>query len=146
MSAILLVEDNEDDVILTQCALEDAGITNPVHVVANADHAMDYLTGEGKYNDRSAYPVPCVIFIDLRLPGKSGHDLLAWMAKRTDLKEIVRVVLTRSDDPADIKMAREFGANAYVRKPLTVEQLTTPGRNLQTLLRGRVAAAEVTPH
>src|SRR6266536_3428746 len=129
-NAILLVEDNEDDIILTECALEDAAIESPVQVVSDANQAMAYLSGEGKYNDRAAYPMPSVIFIDLWMPGKSGHDLLAWMARRPDFREIVRVVLTGSDDPADMKRARELGANAYVRKPLTVEQLTTPGRNL----------------
>src|SRR5258706_11691533 len=145
-NAILLVEDNEDDVILTECALEDAGIANPVHVVADADEAIAYLNGDGEYNDRTAYPMPSVIFIDLWLPGKPGHELLRWMANQADLKQIVRVVLTGSDDPTDIKKARELGANAYVRKPLTPEQLTTPGRNLQTLLRGRVSAAEMVSH
>ena len=143
MDAILIVEDNEDDIILTECALEDAGIAVPVKVVPNADEAMAYLNGKGKYGNRSAHPMPSVIFIDLWLPGKSGHDLLAWMRERSDLNEIVRVVLTGSDDPADLKKAREFGANAYVRKPLTVDQLTSPGRNLQNLLRRRPVSAEI---
>jgi CheY-like chemotaxis protein len=137
--AILLVEDNEDDIILTKCALEDAGIANPVQDVSHADEAIAYLSGHGRYRDRNAHPMPCVIFIDLWLPRKSGHELLAWMAQQPTLKDIVRVVLTGSENPADIKKARELGANAYVRKPLTVDQLTTPGRNLQNLLRSRIA-------
>jgi CheY-like chemotaxis protein len=141
--AILLVEDSEDDVILTKCALEDAGIANPVIDVPTADKAIAYLTGQGEYHDRNFYPMPCVIFIDLWLPGKSGHELLAWIAKQPSLKEIVRVVLTGSDNPADARRARELGANAYVKKPLTVDQLTRPGRNLQNLLRPSVAHAEV---
>jgi CheY-like chemotaxis protein len=141
--AILLVEDSEDDVILTKCALEDAGIVNPVQAVSNADQAMAYLNGEGVYRDRTSYPLPCLIFIDLWLPGKSGHELLAWMAEQPALKSIVRVVLTGSENPADIKRARESGANGYICKPLTVEQLTKPGRNLQTLLRRPVTRAEV---
>src|SRR6476661_6751837 len=92
--AILLVEDSEDDVILTKCALEDAGIANPVLDVPTADKAIAYLTGQGEFQDRNSYPIPCVIFIDLWLPGKSGHELLAWMAKQPSLKKIVRVVLT----------------------------------------------------
>ena len=146
MSAILLVEDNEDDIILTKCALEDAGIANPVHVVDDVDEAIAYLNGEGKYQDRTAFPMPCVVFIDLWLPGKTGHDLLAWMGQRQALSQIVRVVLTGSDNPADAKKARESGANAYVRKPLTVEQLTQPGRNLQNLLRPRISSAEIASH
>jgi CheY-like chemotaxis protein len=138
--AILLVEDNEDDVLLTKCALEDAGITNPVRDVSTADKAIAYLTGVGEYEDRNAYPMPSVIFIDLWLPGKSGHEFLAWMTRQRGLNNIVRVVLTGSDNPADLKKARQLGANAYLRKPLTIDQLTTPGRNLQNLLRPRIAA------
>jgi len=144
--AILLVEDNDDDIILTQCALEDAGIVNPVLVVSDARRAIAYLSGDGEYQDRGAYPMPCLILIDLWLPGISGHDLLAWMRQRSALSQIVRVVLTGSDNPADVKKARELGANAYVLKPLSVDQLTTPGRNLHTLLRGRISAAEIAPH
>ena len=74
--AILLVEDNDDDVILTKCTLEDAGIVNPVRDVPTADKAIAYLAGQGEYQDRHSYPMPCVIFIDLSLPGKSGRSRL----------------------------------------------------------------------
>jgi len=131
---ILLVEDNPDDVILIQCALEDAGIANPLHVVEDGEKAMAYLSGEGEYGDRDVYPLPRVIFLDLNLPGKSGHDVLEWMAGQESLDGIVRVVITGSDEPADLKRAYERGANSYFRKPLTIEQLTGPGRNLRMVL------------
>jgi CheY-like chemotaxis protein len=131
---ILLVEDNPDDVILIECALEDAGITNPIHVVGDADTAIAYLSGEGEYADREVYQLPRVIFLDLNLPGKSGHYVLEWMAGQESLSGIVRVVITGSDEPADLKKAYKLGANSYFRKPLTIEQLTGPGRNLRMVL------------
>ena len=133
-AAILLVEDNEDDAILIQCALENAAIHNPVQWVKTADMAIDYLRGEEPYADRARHPLPKVVFVDLRLPGKSGHEVLNWMKKREDLRQIVRVVLTGSDDPNDLKRAYELGANCFVRKPLTPKQLTHPSRNIRMLL------------
>ncbi len=66
--AILLVEDNEDDVFLMKRALQSAGIVNPVIVVESGQVAMDYLGGAGKFADRDSYPMPAAVFIDLNLP------------------------------------------------------------------------------
>lgn len=133
-SVILLVEDDPTDANLIEATLKRAGLENPVHVVPDVDLAIAYLEGTRDYTDRATHPLPAVIFIDLKLPGKSGHDLLRWMRGREALRGIVRVVLTGSDDPADVRKANELGANAYLRKPLTVEQLTGPGKNLRTFL------------
>jgi CheY-like chemotaxis protein len=133
-AAILLVEDDPADVGLIQSTLKRAGLDNPVYVVSDADLAIAYLEGTGEYADRATHPLPAVIFIDLKLPGKSGHYVLEWMAQHESLRGIVRIVLTGSDDPADLKKANELGANAYMRKPLTVEQITGPGKNLQAFL------------
>jgi CheY-like chemotaxis protein len=133
---ILLVEDNEDDVIMMKFALEEAGIPNPVHVLETVDLAMHYLGGKGEFADRSTCPLPRVLFVDLLLPGKPGHELLCWMQSRPDLSDIVRAVVTGSLDPADMRKAYELGANCYFQKPLTVEQLTGPSRNIRMLLCG----------
>jgi CheY-like chemotaxis protein len=139
-AAILLVEDVPADAALIQATLKRAGLDNPVHVVADAELAMAYLEGKGEFTERAAYPLPAVIFIDLKLPGKSGHDLLKWMQDRATLRGLVRVVLTGSNDPADLKRAYDLGANAYLQKPLTVEQLTGPGKNLRVFLTQQPAS------
>jgi len=128
---ILLVEDNEDDVLLLKYALEEAGIRNPLHWVQSVEAAMNYLTGEGEYADRNLYPIPGIIFVDLKLPGRSGHELLKWMNMRAYLARVVRIVLTGSNDPRDRKAAIQLGANSYLEKPLTPEQLTSPSRSLR---------------
>lgn len=63
--AILLVEDNKDDVFLMQRALQSARIVNPLIVVETGQEAMDYLSGAGKFADRDSYPMPAVVFLDL---------------------------------------------------------------------------------
>jgi CheY-like chemotaxis protein len=120
---ILLVEDNEDDVFLMKRALKTAGIVNPLIVVEDGQQAVDYLSGEGIYADRVAYPMPAVIFLDLKLPVRLGLDVLSWIRSQPDLGTIVVVVLTSSNEPSDLKEAYQRGANSYVVKPPTAEQL-----------------------
>ena len=132
---ILLVEDNEDDQILTAAAFQTAGIDCALHPVPNAEEAIQYLTNTGAYKDSNRFPRPAVILVDLTLPGKSGHDLLKWMGQRKEFQTIVRVVLSGSDNPEDVDTSYALGAHGYLLKPLTPDQLMQPGPTLKMLLR-----------
>lgn len=121
--SILLVEDNEDDIFFMKRALKAAGIRNLLHTVEDGQQALDYLAGRGEFGDRVAYPVPSIIFLDLKLPMKGGLDVLAWIREQPDLENIVVVVLTSSNEPSDLKEAYRLGANSYVVKPPTAGQL-----------------------
>ena len=120
---LLLVEDNEDDVVLMKRALREAGVTNPLFVVEDGQEAVDYLGGTGIFSDRARYPLPALIFLDLKLPLKSGHDVLAWIRGQAPLRCTTVVVLTSSDEPSDIATSYNLGANSYLVKPPTAEQL-----------------------
>ena len=122
-SAILLVEDNDDDVFLMKRALKNAGITNQLYVVEDGQQAIDYLSGTGIYADREQHPLPALVFLDLKLPFKSGLDVLAWIRKQPHLEGLVVVVLTSSNEPMDLKQSYKLGANSYVVKPPTAAQL-----------------------
>lgn len=115
--AILLVEDNEDDVFLMQRALKKAGISNPVRVAEDGQQAIDYLAGVGKYSNRFEYPYPGVVFLDLKLPEKTGFDVLEWLQGRSDLPRPTVVVLSSSNSPRDIDRVKELGAASYAIKP-----------------------------
>ena len=121
--AILLVEDNEDDVFLMRRALRGAHVANPLYVVEDGQEAEDYLSGAGKYADREAYPVPAIVFLDLKLPYISGHDVLAWIRRQKDLEGLVVIVLTSSNEASDLSRCYALGANSYLVKPPTPEQL-----------------------
>lgn len=121
--ALLLVEDNEDDVFLMKMALEEAEIKNSLYVVEDGQQAVDYLSGVGPFGDRQAHPMPAIIFLDLRLPLKSGHEVLAWIRSQKALKDVVVIVLTSSNQPDDLKNSYALGANSYLVKPPTSEQL-----------------------
>jgi CheY-like chemotaxis protein len=121
--AILLVEDNEDDLFLMKRALRSARIVNPVIVVETGQEAMDYLAGAGKFADRNSYPIPAAVFIDLKLPFVFGHEVLAWIRRRKEFEPLVLIVLTSSNEASDLNRCYSLGANSYLVKPPTVEQL-----------------------
>lgn len=121
--AILLVEDNEDDIFLMLRAMKGAGISNPHHVVEDGQAAIDYLSGVGDFADRAEHPMPAIIFLDLKLPIRSGLDVLAWIRSRPDFEGVVVVVLTSSSESRDLREAYRLRANSYVVKPPTASQL-----------------------
>jgi CheY-like chemotaxis protein len=120
---LLLVEDNEDDVFLMKRALKGARVVNPLFVAEDGQEALDYLGGAGKFADRDRYPLPAVVFLDLKLPFISGHDVLAWIRRQKKLEALVVIVLTSSNEASDLSRCYALGANSYVVKPPTPEQL-----------------------
>lgn len=122
-NTILLVEDNEDDAFFMKRALRDASIQNPLLLVEDGRQAIDYLAGTGKYADRTTYPLPMIVFLDLKLPFKSGNDVLEWTRAQPQFAQLIVIVLTSSSEPVDLNRAYKAGANSYVVKPATAEQL-----------------------
>jgi CheY-like chemotaxis protein len=104
-------------------ALKGARVVNPLLVVEDGQQAVDYLGGAGKFADREQYPLPAVVFLDLKLPLLSGHDVLAWIRRQRELESLVVIVLTSSNEPSDLNRCYALGANSYVVKPPTPEQL-----------------------
>jgi CheY-like chemotaxis protein len=120
---ILLVEDDENDVMLLQRAFRRSAIVNPLEVVRHGDDAVAYLEGSGDFSDRERYPLPVLLLLDLKLPRRSGLEVLQWVKERPGLKRIPIVVLTSSKNDEDIDRAYELGANSYVVKPVSFETL-----------------------
>jgi CheY-like chemotaxis protein len=118
---ILLVEDNQMDVVLTLDAFQEACLDNKVQVVRNGEYALKYVLGEDEYADRKKYPLPDLILLDLKLPGISGHDVLARLKSTPTLKRIPIVVLTSSKEEGDLEMSYDRGANSYLVKPITFD-------------------------
>lgn len=112
---ILMVEDNEGDVLLTQLALKDAKISLDLAVVGDGVEAMDYLRQRGKFADA---PRPDLILLDLNMPRKDGREVLAEVRADPDLTKIPVVVLTSSDADEDVARAYGLHANCYVVKPV----------------------------
>src|SRR6266566_3362421 len=121
-SAILLVED-DDDILLLRRAFRNAHIANPLFEVRDGQAAIHYLSGERDYGDRTRYPIPFLILLDLRLPKLSGFEVIAWLREQPQLADLIVVVLTGSDHVPDVTKARELGANSYLVKPGNFEEL-----------------------
>jgi CheY-like chemotaxis protein len=122
-STILIVDDNDDDVYALQRALSKANTANPQQVVTNGREAVAYLEGTGKYVDRAAYPLPFIVFLDLKMPLLDGFEVLTWMRTHPELSGIVVVVLTGSDELRDHQRAYALGARSYLVKPPTPADL-----------------------
>ncbi len=120
---ILLIEDNSKDVFLMQRAVRKAGITNPLKVVNDGDAAVLYLSGQAPYNDRNSYPLPVLILLDLKLPRRSGAEVLMWLRQQPGLKRLPVVVLTASQEYIDINNVYDLGVNAYIVKPVAFNDL-----------------------
>jgi CheY-like chemotaxis protein len=116
---VLLVEDDLNDIFLVKRAFKMARIKNPLQIVTDGQEAISYLRGEGKYGDREAHPLPKLIVMDIKMPRKSGFEVLEWVKNNgKPLRLIPVVIVSASDDPADINRAYELGANAYMVKPV----------------------------
>ncbi|MEK7773593.1 MAG: response regulator [Deltaproteobacteria bacterium] len=116
---ILMVEDNPADVRLTVEAFKDAKVLNHLNVVHDGEQALAYLRRKGEYAGKSR---PDLILLDLNLPKVDGREVLAEIKKDPDLKRIPVVVLTTSSDEQDILKAYDLHVNAYVTKPVALDQ------------------------
>ena len=116
---ILLVEDNPGDARLTREALRDAKVRNNLHVAADGVEALAFLRREGKH---AAVPKPDLILLDLNLPKKDGREVLDEIKRDDRLRHIPVVILTTSQAERDIAESYRLRANAYVTKPVDLEQ------------------------
>ena len=114
---ILLAEDSEKDIELTIEAFQENKLSNEVVVVRDGQEALDFLYCKGNYKDRIKEN-PCVVFLDLKMPRIDGLEVLQQIKKDPHLKRIPIVVLTSSKMESDLIKSYDYGANAYVAKPV----------------------------
>lgn len=128
---ILLVEDNPDHVLLIKRALELNNILNEVRVVEDGQEALDYLYRQGKYADPESAPRPGLILLDIKLPKVDGLDVLRRIKSDPILKMIPIIMLTSSEQEADIVRSYVNGANSYVVKPIQFDEFVRKVRELK---------------
>jgi two-component system, chemotaxis family, response regulator Rcp1 len=116
---VLLVEDSPEDVLLTRESLKEAKVANELLVVDDGESALDFVRRRGEYEDA---PRPDVIILDLNLPRKDGREVLLELKEDPELKQIPIVVLTTSTSDEDVLSSYEHHANAFVRKPVTLDR------------------------
>jgi len=127
---ILLAEDDPNDVLLIQRAFQRSLVANPLQVVRDGEEALAYLSGQGLFADRERHPLPVLMLMDLKMPRKSGLEVLEWVRQQPGLKRLPIIVLTSSNQSPDINRAYELGANSYLVKPAGFDSLLDLVKNL----------------
>lgn len=124
LKPILLVEDDKRDLELTLVALERSQLANEVIVLRDGAQALDYLLREGDFAGR-AEGNPAVILLDLKMPKVNGLEVLQKVRATDALRSVPVVMLTSSQEEADVVRSYELGVNAYVVKPVEFKQFVT---------------------
>jgi CheY-like chemotaxis protein len=130
-AVILLAEDDENQVMLMRRVFKQAHLLNPVHVVSNGEETIAYLKGADQYANRAEYPLPSLLLLDLKMPRKNGFEVLKWIREQPNLRSLRVIVLTSSDDIADVNRAYQLGANSFLVKPGDFEKFVSVIQTLQ---------------
>ena len=125
---ILLVEDDPGHIRLTLEVFKEGKLLNKINVVRNGEEAMAYLRKQGPYAES---PRPDFILLDLNMPKKDGRETLTEIKSDDDLKRIPVVVLTTSQADQDVMHAYNLHANAFITKPVDLDQFITVVKQIE---------------
>lgn len=114
---VLVAEDEPDDRLLLQHAFRRAGVAASLHFAEDGQQAVDYLSGLPPFEDRTAFPLPALVLLDLKMPRMGGFEVLEWLRTQPSLHALPGVILSGSNLPQDIARARSLGAREYLVKP-----------------------------
>ena len=129
---ILMVDDDPDDYCLVKDAILQKGLRNDFRFLSDGEELMDYLSRRGKYVDPKSSPLPCLILLDLNMPGKGGRETLKTIKADPALRQIPVVMFTDSTDTNDIVECYRLGANSFITKPKTFDSLLETITALET--------------
>ena len=131
---VLLIEDDPEAAELLRIALKKAGLRRPLRVLSDGDKAIAYLSSAPPFENSEEYPAPCLLLLDVKLPRKSGLEVLRWLRSRVNTRPLPVVMLTSSVASKDIEDALRLGIRAYCIKPADFNNL----KKLAQMIRRRV--------
>jgi two-component system response regulator len=120
---VLHVDDDPNDTTLLQVACAKAAVDFELRNIEDGNEVMDYLSGAGKYADRTLYSLPGLVLLDLKMPRAPGLEILKWIRSHSMLKHLPVIVLSGSELQEDMNLAYAGGANSYLVKPHNFESL-----------------------
>jgi CheY-like chemotaxis protein len=120
---ILIAEDQADDVLLLKTALKRAAVLHPIQVVTDGQEVIDYVTGKGRFLDRTTFPFPEAIFLDIKMPRMDGLEVLKWIKAHPSCSVIPTIMFSSSQAEQDVHRAYLYVANAYLVKPPSLDEL-----------------------
>jgi CheY-like chemotaxis protein len=127
---ILVADDDAEDRMLVKDALDESRLANQVHFVEDGEELMDYLRNQGKYSDKTKYPSPGLILLDLNMPRKDGREAVKEIKSDPNLRIIPIVVLTTSKAEEDILKTYDLGVSSFITKPVTFSSMVEIMRTL----------------
>jgi len=122
-SRVLLIDDDHDDRQLFALALARSGLNVDLFEATDGYAAINYLLGNKPYADRAKFPFPDLVFLDLKMPGMDGFDVLKQIRTRLGLQNLPVIVFTNSDDKTDVTAAYSSHASAFHQKPFESDAL-----------------------
>jgi CheY-like chemotaxis protein len=120
---ILVVDDDDAYELLMPRLFKVSNSEACFQFLGDGEQAIHYLTGEGKYADRSQFPFPKIVLLDLRMPRINGFEFLEWKRNQPQFSELPVVVWSSSELPEDMERARSLGAIDYIVKPAVGHEL-----------------------
>lgn len=120
---ILVADDDANDLFLIRRRLDKAGVKHPIVTFSGGEELVSFLRASCVLGARENGLRPGLLFVDVRMPGMGGFDVLRWVRRQKALKELPIVVLSSSDEPKDIARALELGATEYYTKLPSVEEM-----------------------
>jgi len=120
---ILMADDDEDDRMMAQDALDEAHLANELHCVEDGEELLDYLHRRGKYTSMSQTPLPGLILLDLNMPRKDGREALKEIKADPGLRRLPIVVMTTSKAEKDIYRTYDLGVSSFIIKPVSFASL-----------------------
>jgi len=120
---LLIIEDSDEDFVALTRMINQAKISNPVYRCEDGEEALEFLYRQGKYEDETLSPRPCLIVLDLNLPGTDGREILAELKQNQDLQTIPVVIFSTSSNPKDVDACYRYGISGYIVKPINTNRL-----------------------
>jgi two-component system response regulator len=121
---VLMADDSEEDRFFVQRALSASGVGTFFQGVSDGQEAIDYLEAKGPFANRKDYPFPNILLLDLKMPRLGGFDVLKWLDAHPECKVIPTIIFSSSGMESDVHRAYVLGANAYIEKPTSADDLT----------------------
>jgi DNA-binding response OmpR family regulator len=118
-------------VLLLQRAFRKANAAITIQAVTDGDKAVAYLSGADEYSDREKYPLPAVVLLDLKMPRKSGLEVLQWVRSNEKVRRLIVIIFTSSKHDEDVNKAYDIGANSYLVKPVGFDMLVDVAKMIQ---------------
>ena len=119
----LIAEDDQDTQVLIERAFKQADISAPLYFTNDGQHAMDYLAGRGEHSDRTRFPIPAILLLDLKMPFRDGFEVLRWIRADPRMRKLVVIMFSGSSIEKDVEEAFNLGVNSFVMKPVSFSEL-----------------------